>query len=525
MAYWSHPLVKEGMVEERAYQRALANACLNDSTLVVLPTGMGKTIVALMVIAEILESQGGKVLLMAPTKPLVDQHRRTLESCLRNVPVTLLDGNISPEKRVPLWEEASIVVSTPQCIANDLESGRISLDDVNLVIYDEAHRGTGNYAYVRVAESYRSQGRLAMGITASPGSNVSRIQEVCESLDLYRIEVRSEKDPDVLPYVHDINVMVVEVDMPDDLLRIIAHLRRMLDRVVEEMLSLRVMDPRRPASVTHLLQVGRSLQARLRNGERSPVIYRALSLQAMAVKLNHAIGLAETQGTSALRQYLDRLEKESLGAKASKASIEIASQEEFEAVKEILATTRVEHPKLSRVMSLVSCLINDRPGSKALVFAHYRDTCELLVGWLEKIPGVRVDMLVGQSGEGGLRQKEQIEVLDRFRSGESNVVVATSVGEEGLDVVSTDMVVFYEPVPSEIRTIQRRGRTGRSDTGEVYVLIARGTRDVAYQSSSDSKEEAMRRRLMNLNRSLRNRAIQAREARQRSLLDYSGVKR
>ncbi len=364
-----------------------------------------------------------------------------------------------------------------------------------------------------------------MGITASPGSNVSRIQEVCESLDLYRIEVRSEKDPDVLPYVHDINVMVVEVDMPDDLLRIIAHLRRMLDRVVEEMLSLRVMDPRRPASVTHLLQVGRSLQARLRNGERSPVIYRALSLQAMAVKLNHAIGLAETQGTSALRQYLDRLEKESLGAKASKASIEIASQEEFEAVKEILATTRVEHPKLSRVMSLVSCLINDRPGSKALVFAHYRDTCELLVGWLEKIPGVRVDMLVGQSGEGGLRQKEQIEVLDRFRSGESNVVVATSVGEEGLDVVSTDMVVFYEPVPSEIRTIQRRGRTGRSDTGEVYVLIARGTRDVAYQSSSDSKEEAMRRRLMNLNRSLRNRAIQAREARQRSLLDYSGVKR
>jgi len=512
-------------VEERSYQTALANACLNDSTLVVLPTGMGKTIVALMVIAEVLHRKGGKVVLMAPTKPLVDQHRRTLESCLRNVPVTLMDGGTDPRKRASLWKESTVVVSTPQCVANDLDNGRITLEDVHLIIYDEAHRGVGNYAYVKVAQHYRPLQRLSMGITASPGSDASRIQEVCENMDFFSIEVRTEKDPDVLPYVHDITVKVVEVDMPEDLCRLISLLRSVLDRCLDEMVSLRLMDPNRPASVKHLLQVGRGLQSRLAAGEKSPVIFRGLSLQAMAVKLNHAIGLAETQGATSLRQFFDKIEKDAVGTKASRAAAEIVAQREFDECREILENTRVEHPKISRVMSLTSCLIQSRPGSKVLIFAHYRDTCELVARWLEKVEGARVGLLVGQSGEHGLRQKQQIEVLDRFRDGRYNVVVATSVGEEGLDVVSTDMVIFYEPVPSEIRTIQRRGRTGRSDTGEVYVLIAKDTRDVAYLTRSDNREEMMKKRLLNLNHVLRNRTIRTRRANQRSLMDFSGVNR
>lgn len=72
------------------------------------------------------------------------------------------------------------------------------------------------------------------------------------------------------------------------------------------------------------------------------------------------------------------------------------------------------------------------------------------------------------------------------------------MGEEGLDVASTDLVVFYEPVPSEIRTIQRRGRTGRRSPGRVVIMITRGTMDEAYLYSSQRKETAMRRRLYRL---------------------------
>jgi len=155
-------------------------------------------------------------------------------------------------------------------------------------------------------------------------------------------------------------------------------------------------------------------------------------------------------------------------------------------------------------MGLVSKELNSERNSKVLVFSHYRDTCELLVEKLSLIEGAKVGKLIGQSN-GGLRQKEQVQLLNDFREGTYNVVVSTSVGEEGLDVASTDMVIFYEPVPSEIRTIQRRGRTGRKNDGEVYVLIAKGTRDEVFENTSRKKEEKMRSRLERLNRELERR--------------------
>ena len=107
------------------------------------------------------------------------------------------------------------------------------------------------------------------------------------------------------------------------------------------------------------------------------------------------------------------------------------------------------------------------PDSRIIIFATYRDTVQLLVDHLA-LNGIVSERFVGQATkdtEKGLSQKKQIAALTRFREGEFRVLVATSVGEEGLDVPSTDLVIFYEAVPSEIRSIQRKGRTGRSGAG------------------------------------------------------------
>ncbi|MEK6810844.1 MAG: DEAD/DEAH box helicase, partial [Candidatus Thermoplasmatota archaeon] len=69
-----HPLIRRGKIEDREYQRNVAATCLEKSTLVVLPTGMGKTVIAARVIAEVLRRRGGRILVLAPTKPLVEQH-------------------------------------------------------------------------------------------------------------------------------------------------------------------------------------------------------------------------------------------------------------------------------------------------------------------------------------------------------------------------------------------------------------------------------------------------------------------
>ncbi|MDD1769225.1 MAG: DEAD/DEAH box helicase [Methanomassiliicoccales archaeon] len=493
-----NPLIKDNSIEERDYQVALARACLESSTLIVLPTGMGKTVIALIVIADILRSKKGKVLFLAPTKPLVEQHAGFVREHLIGKRVTALTGEVEPMEREVAWIENDVIVSTPQVIANDLRRERISLADVRLIIFDEAHRGVGNYAYVAVGNEYKAYDGLVMGMTASPGSSGARIEEVQKNLGIEKIEIRSESDPDVAKYVQDVNMQWVAVDVPDQMRKVVDILRSLNSSYVKELVNLGVMDGKRPPTRKHLLEVRSKIQAKLNSGERRKQLYRALSVQAMAMKIGHALELAETQGTTALTSYLERMQQEAASVEGSKASRAIVRSPEFERLTSHLSGMNMEHPKLSRVMSIVSNQIIAHPSSRTLVFTHYRDTCELVASKLAKIEGARVAKLIGQAERGsekGLKQKEQVSVLEKFRRGEFNVVVATSVGEEGLDVASTDLVVFYEPVPSEIRTIQRRGRTGRRSPGRVIILVTRGTMDEASLYSSQRKETQMRRRL------------------------------
>ncbi len=529
-----HPLITKGKVEEREYQSALAKIASKESTLIVLPTGMGKTIIALRVIAEVLSKKGGKALFLAPTKPLVEQHARFLREHLVDKRVAVMTGEVTPEERELLWLENDVIASTPQVVANDLRNGRVSLQKVKLIIFDEAHRAVGNYAYVNVAAEYGQYPGLVLGMTASPGSSGSHIKEVCKNLGIEHIEVRSESDPDVVKYVHDIQMDYVEVEVPLEMERIIFVLRNLYDEYVSMLTKFGVLDKKRPVTRKYLLEVGNALQARSRGGEKHRNLFQAMSLQAMAIKVDHALEMAETQGATALRNYLKGLQEEATADGGSKASRTIVASVQFIKVQEMLLALKVEHPKLAKVMTIVSWQVNQNPDSRVIVFTHFRDTADLMASKLATVDGVRVVKLVGQSahsGEKGLRQKEQVGVLDRFRSGEFNVLVATSVGEEGLDVASTDLVVFYEPVPSEIRAIQRRGRTGRKRSGRVVVLVTKGTRDEAYAYASSNKERSMRRGLFQVQRSMdREKGIGSdqeddgsknAQKGQRSLSDYS----
>lgn len=496
---------------------SMAKGCLSDDTLVILPTGLGKTVIALYVAACILE-RGEKVLMVAPTKPLTEQHGRFFKDNLLNTQVGIINGSMKPELRKSVVEDSDLIVSTPQTVANDLENGRYDLEDFGLVVYDEAHRGTGNYAYVTVAEHCGNQ-ILSMGITASPGSDVRRVEDICKNLGFVRIDIRDDDDPDVSPYIFDTYVKRVEVGMPKDLTDIITLLREIFDHYVIELTNLGLFNPHWPPSTKHMLVVGDTLQRRLARGEKTAIVFRGLTVQALCLKLLHAINLAETQGMSALRLYLLKIEEDSKKVRASKGTKELVEHKKYKELFEIVMNSPVEHPKISRVMSIVSRVLNSSKNSKVLVFSQYRDTCDMLIDKLSTIPKARVGKLIGQS-KGGLTQREQIEILEKFHSGVCNVLVSTSVGEEGLDIASTDAVVFYEPVPSEIRTIQRRGRTGRSDDGEVYVLVAKGTIDEVFEKSSKKKEALMRNRLESLNKTLKSSVSSKKVDEQTTLIDF-----
>ena len=513
--YISHPLIRKDAIEQRLYQLALTSSALKGSCLIVLPTGLGKTIVALMVIAARLSEFGGKALILSPTKPLVEQHFNFFSHALPDCAVTMFTGSIPPKKRSEMWENADVIISTPQVIENDLRARRIDLDRVTHITFDEAHRAVGRYAYVYIAERYfgtgsdsdsevkvggaRSAHRLVLGITASPGSDPETIAEVCENLKIESVEVRGETDPDVAPYIHDREIEWVRVNIPSGIIAI----REVMEKVLADRFGrLRELgfDSSEESSKRELLNLQSRLQSQIiESSDRES--FSAISLLAEIFKIKHAIELGETQGVAALGKYFDRLNAEARGKSGSKAAKRLAMDPAMRSAIAMLPSCTEEHPKLDAVARIVSDQLRNNPDSRVIVFTNFRDSAEMVTEALKDADGVSAVRFVGQASkykDKGLTQKQQAEIIGKFRSGEYNTLVATSVAEEGLDIPSTDLVLFYEPVPSDIRTIQRKGRTGRKRAGRIVVLIARGSRDEASYWISARKEAKMLKAMANM---------------------------
>ena len=527
--YINHPLIKPEAVEQRLYQLALAGEAIKRSTLIVLPTGLGKTVIALLVMVSRLSK--GKILLLSPTKPLVEQHFSFFKNVL-NIPpenIILFTGNTPPGKRENMWEKARLVISTPQVIENDLLAKKINLEQVSCIIFDEAHRGTGNYSYVYIAQKYASQNPepLVLGITASPGSNTEKIQEVCANLHIKSVEMRTDSDPDVKPYIFDKDIEWKYVSVPVEIKGLKQLMEKVLTNRIDKLHELGIIsDFQKHFSKREMLDLQARLQTQLRSFPDQK-IYQGISLLAEIFKVSHAIEISDTQGASALSKYFERLDNEARSKGGSKAAKRLMEDLSMRQAVHHLSGCDGNNPKLNAVKELVEKQIFDAPQSRVIVFTNYRDTAELVSNSLKEVPGIKPVKFVGQANnykDAGLTQKQQVEIIQKFKDGEYNTLVATSVAEEGLDIPATDLVVFFEPIPSEIRSIQRKGRTGRKHEGKVVILLAKGSKDEAYFWSSNRKEKQMVRTLENIDLDIpdQEKLIDPESNCQKKLLDFPG---
>jgi Fanconi anemia group M protein len=500
--FLTNEFIKKECVEKRDYQINIAKSALKENSLVVLPTGLGKTIIALILIAEQLKKNNKKILFLAPTKPLVLQHAQFLKEFLTIDPkeITVFTGEISPSKRMNLWENSKIIVSTPQVIENDLLSKKINLENFSLVIFDEAHHAVGEYSYVFISETYKQQGkeRLILGITASPGNDLTKILEVCKNLDVKNIEIRTKLDPDVKPYVHDIQIKWIEIPLPKDFAYTIQLLRKALSNRLKILKEMNFIET---ASVnlvnkTNLLDAQKRIQVEIKGSIKPDnALFKAATIQSEAMKIHYALELIQTQGVNALKNYFKRMTNEAKSKSSTKSSRTITTDNDVIEAIAFLNSLKIEHPKVEEVSKIVKQQLDEKPDSRIIVFTHYRDTSAYISKELENIKQAKPAKFIGQAikkEDKGLTQKQQAEIIDKFRKGEYNVLIATSVAEEGLDIPSTDLVVFYEPIPSEIRAIQRRGRTARKTAGKVIILITKGTPDEGYYWSAKRKEKRMK---------------------------------
>ncbi len=500
----------------RLYQETILSTAATRNTLVVLPTGMGKTAIAFMLAAQRLQHFPlSKILLLAPTKPLVEQHLQTFKQNLQlpDEAFALFTGEVAPAKRHELWQKAKVVFSTPQGLENDILSDKISLADVSLLVFDEAHRATGDYSYNFIAKQYNSKAKYPriLALTASPGSDVLKIEEVCKNLFIEAVEIRTDTDPDVRPYVQETEIKWIKVPLPPEFLDVKKYLENCIKSKLASLRELGVGRPVDYLSKRELLALQSELHARLASGERGFETMRALSLAAEAMKVQHALELLESQGSTALFKYLEKLMTEAQTSKV-KAVKNLAKDLNFRSAfvkAQKLVDEKIEHPKLAVARGVVAKEIAGNKKAKILLFTQFRDSAVKIKEEIEKAQGVVPAIFVGQAKKGntGLSQKKQVELIEQFKDGLYNVLICTSVAEEGLDIPSVDLVVFYEPIPSAIRTIQRRGRTGRHEKGKVVVLMAQNTRDEGYRWSAHHKERRMHRVLDDLRKDLKKRFV------------------
>ena len=474
----------EGM-EPRAYQIGIAASIAKGSnSLVILPTGLGKTLIAVLSIANTL-SKGRKAILLAPTKPLSEQHHSSLANLL-NVDkdaILLLTGSIARKRRTEVENNARVIAATPQTVANDLKSGRLSLDGFGLVVFDECHRAVGRYAYTYIADECKLRGIQLLGLTASPGSNRKRIEALLSTLGIENIEMRVSTDRDVAPYVMDKYTRVITVEKNEQMNRILGSLKP----VIEEHLSKLYRYGLSPFKGFDSMPKGRLLQIGDNIGRLQAQGYKHMATfsYVYVLHLSHAYDLLSTEGFYPFISYLDSLrekEKKSrvLNSILNNPVVINSSISAREALRD-----GVDHPKIFKIIDLLS---TELKGKTVMVFAQYRFAVKRIVELLGQY-GIEASAFVGKKE--GVTQASQREVIDRFRAGAFKVLVSTSIGEEGLDIPSVDAVIFYEPIPNEIRNIQRRGRAGRMKLGEVFILVTRGTRDEAYFMISRMRERRM----------------------------------
>ena len=507
----THPLLKEG-IKLREYQEAVVSVCLDKSCLVVLPTGLGKTIVALFVAAHRLHKlPKSKILFLAPTKPLVQQHVGSFKKFLNleESDFVMLTGGEKVENRRELWKQARAVFATPQTIENDLIAGNIDLKEVSLIIFDECHRATGEYAYVFIADRYQKTGKnkLVLGLTASPGSQQEKIQEIIQNLNIEGVEIKTDQDWDVRPYVEKLDIEWIRIKFPENFMRLKTLLETVMKRYFKNLKQQGYFVGKqfRDLSKKDLLVLQSQLRQELVGGNK---VFSEISWTASLLKLYHGLELLETQGIAPLNEYFKRLRKQK-----SKAVYSILKHDETNSaigLTEILHTQGVDHPKLEKLKEIVKNQIKSKPNSKIIAFTQYRDTVDKIIDTLNKEDEIVPVQFIGQATKGdqkGMSQKEQKQILDEFSTGEFNVLTATAVGEEGLDIPEVDLVVFYETIPSEIRSIQRRGRTARKRPGKLVVLITEGTRDEVYFWSAFHKERRMKTTLKEIKREFKEKEL------------------
>lgn len=499
-------------MEVRPYQRQAVEMALFKNAMIVLPTGFGKTFIAAVVMYNYYRwYPTGKVIFMAPTRPLVTQQMSECKK-ISGIPASEcieLTGAISAERRMVYWSTKRVFFATPQVIENDLKENILPATEVRCLVLDEAHKAQGGYAYVGIVRALQESNRngfRVLAMSATPGSDIERVQQVMLNLYISAVMFRSEQSIDLCQFKNQKVSKAWTLELPPKHRRLVDQFIKICDPTIKELYrtgALWSADSLEKVSRFVLVKAmkagGSHDQAsnRISKGKFSYLVSSALSM-------THQFELLALYG---IRVFYSSITK-NLAAPRSCLKTALASSVDFtrmldeikgmfgddieiDAGKKPTADILQSHPKLGAVKDLLlkhfSAKQEEDQSTRAIVFTKYQESVHDIVQCLKVYePLIKAAVFVGQSG---MKQKDQIEMVRDFREGKYNVIVATCVAEEGLDIGEVDLIICYDTTSSPISNTQRRGRTGRKRAGDVQTLCTKGYEEKKLSKAGQSRRQ------------------------------------
>jgi len=519
--------IKQYTVEARIYTLQIVEECIKSNSFVCIGTGLGKTYIKLLTALHFLryKRRSKKVLILAPTKPLCLQHKERADEIFVDIKTGVVTGNVRKNKRESMVSDNQIVVMTPQTFMSMLKDEMLDINDFQLVIFDEVHNMSGKYNYVDIAKIYKDiKDVRMMGLTASLNSKHKKLEEMlsCMGINYSNIITRTESSPDVEPYIFKKEYYKIPIKRQIGNMQayLIDLMKQGFIRTAEDMNSrLRVIECKSYRflslfeksfyfdsnglmsginievfnALKHVLSKFDKANEDNMNCRLSLKDWGLLMLFNTAVQMLYK-GLHEFRGFME-RKHFEKNKNPS--QKSFRFSFEVR-----ESIKTLCDNNLWNHPmkipayepkvynwyavfkdeKLEKLQEIIKV-----SASQVLIFVAYRDTVEKILRYLKEVfPEKTIEKFIGQSnklGDKGMSQRTQQSILAKYKKAEIDIIVATSIAEQGLDFPSVGRVIFYEPITDPTRAVQRSGRTGRKAPGIINVL---------YYSGKDEPEELIK---------------------------------
>lgn len=400
---WHYPLINDS---ERTYQSQIIQIALQKNTLVCLPTGMGKTYVALVVMYNFFRWFPRRLsIFMTPTKPLVTQQFRSwLRVFGKLAPDAAVEitANMAPEKRAELWKDALVVFSTPQIVENDLEGGYLTKERISLLVFDEAHRAVGNYAYCGIMRAMAGFAFRVCGLTATPGSSIPQIQSLISGLRIESIQFYNEDSAELVNYLslQEKEVQTVGISTK------IVQVRGIIDELIRKHYAspLQSLGFNLPAdfdkiSVSSLLNNHNSVPSQSLGGAVEGYlaglrillhVRDLLVFYGILPMISYIKGLASSKGNS----LKTRVTKQLLGSEEM-----CQMMRKYESLEK--DTNFYSHPKLKWLQTILQAHFAVSE-SRVMIFSQYRDSVLDICEFLHRFqPQIRPTTLLGLNSSSG----------------------------------------------------------------------------------------------------------------------------